>query len=242
MSTPNSMLAATENFQTAGQYFGTPAGSGLQQPQWLTSGSQAVSAFAFTPAAAPTLVNGTYWVDSTQKSQIGYIDGIKQSTNTTIFTQRILGTALASSVTATSIVGLGVGTLTLPANFWVLGKSIRFKIAGTVSTTATPTLAFLIKIGSTTIVTTGAVTMGTVSGVSFGVDVMLTCYAVGPTATIVGVGTAYMGGGVFGDMIVTTAANVDTTAAGLLDCTAQWGTSSSSNTIQSITCSAEVLN
>ena len=62
-----------------------------------------------------------------------------------------------SNAGPTSMIGTGVGTLTIPANFLVPGRSLRIEIAGTISTgSATPTLNLFLKLGATNIATPGA--------------------------------------------------------------------------------------
>jgi hypothetical protein len=56
----------------------------------------------------------------------------------------------ANTTTATTIFGTGVGTLTLPANFAVAGRTVRIRAGGIYSTDgAGRTIAFTMKFGAT---------------------------------------------------------------------------------------------
>lgn len=67
---------------------------------------------------------------------------------------------VANTVTETTLIDGGVGTLALPANFFKVGKSIRFELLGYHSSTANPNITIKVKLGSTVVLTTGAVTSG----------------------------------------------------------------------------------
>ncbi len=72
---------------------------------------------------------------------------------------------MTASVTANTnaagvtLVGTGVGTMTLPANFLVAGRTVRLKAWGTIISPASPSVTtFLVKVGSVTVATTSAFT------------------------------------------------------------------------------------
>ena len=70
---------------------------------------------------AGVTVDGSIWNDSTQKALQTSVSGIEQSLMGCIFTQTADQT-IADTVTETTMFGTGVGTLTLPANFWTVSK------------------------------------------------------------------------------------------------------------------------
>jgi len=72
---------------------------------------------------------------------------------------------VANTVTETSIIGtISNGSLTLPANFWRLGRVIRLVVLGTVGTTSSPTLNIKLYAGATVLCSTGANTLPTLTG------------------------------------------------------------------------------
>jgi hypothetical protein len=75
-----------------------------------------------------------------------------------IFSQT--NTVTDSTTGATSLSGTGVGSLTLGANFFAVGTVLHFAVSGIYTTTGTPgNITVAIKLGSTTIGTTGADTL-----------------------------------------------------------------------------------
>lgn len=200
-----------------------------------------------TSAAAPgSPASGDLWQDSTQKALIGYLSGIKQTLAGVVFTSTATAT-VANSTAATSIIGSGVGNSTLPASFFVPGKTVRVTVKGIISITGTPNLTILLKLGSTTICSTGVVAMGgTVSNNAFEMVVDITNRSVGVTGTV-------MGNGVFTyqkstlipashGLVNTAATTIDTTSAQALTVTAEWSAADPANTISGQICTIEVLN
>lgn len=60
---------------------------------------------------------------------------------------------IANSTTETTISSTGVGRLTLPANFFIIGRTIRITGRGFHSSTANPNITLKIKFGSTVMLT-----------------------------------------------------------------------------------------
>ncbi len=200
---------------------------------------------------APTSpVEGDMWGDSTQKAMIAYSDGIKQVRPGVIFTQTADAT-VTNTVAETSIVGSGVGGLTLPANFFVAGKTIRLRIGGIYSTPAlaTPSIVVKVKLGSTVIAT--VTTSGLLSGATnleFDGEVAITCRTTGASGTVMVHGDIEYATGVGGTISVDPLNNagatttVDTTASKLLDVTVTWDSATSTRIVKSTLTLVEVLN
>lgn len=152
----------------------------------------------------------------------------------TLFNQTASVT-IASSVTETTLTGAGKGSLTLPVNFFKVGKSIRVRVRGYVSDTGTPTYRFRIKLGSTTVLDTGTVTFaGTVSNDQWAAEGIMTCRTTGVSGTVMAEGMWAAETNTNSNrapMTNTATTTIDTTASQVVDVTWQWGTSSSSNTI-----------
>ena len=106
----------------------------------------AVATFALTDvhtlgatltASAAVATAGYIGQDSTQKALGTYQNGIKQMAVGCIFTQTATGTNGANTA-ITNILGTGVGTAVLPASWTLIGKTIRVRAWGTVTTAAAP--------------------------------------------------------------------------------------------------------
>jgi len=157
---------------------------------------------------------------------------ISQSLATTIFTQTSSVT-VANTTTESTLVGSGVGRVTIPSDFLLEGKTLRLAMMGYLSDTATPTLNMKVKLGSTTLVSTGAVALsGTISNNHWQLEALITCR---------GVNTLFAQGqfnydnsnqtGKMEGMVATSASTVSTGIDNLLDITATWGAADAANTI-----------
>lgn len=196
--------------------------------------------------AAGSTTDGDIWSDSTQKSLQTFIAGVEQTLSGTIFTQTA-STTVANTVTETTLIGSGVGTVTLPANFFVAGKTIRLTVLGIVSDTGTPTLRIRVKLGSTTIGDTGAVALvGTVANDVFQGLYTLTCRTTGATGTVIGQGSFQFdnstNSGLFEGMPSTGTTTIDTTVSQAVSLTVEWGTADVADTISCTNVTLEVLN
>jgi len=183
---------------------------------------------------------GAIWYDTAQKAMQVRAAANTQSLQGVVFTQ----TATASSANSTAeneITSTGVGTRSLAADFFVVGKTLRISGRGFHSSTASPTLNVRIKIGSNTICTTGAHTHHNATNGYFDFDVLVTCRSVGAGGT-------FFTQGNFTDAtdhvpmgnIATT--SINTTVGHQVNVTAQWSAASASNTISLTNFTVEVLN
>ena len=102
-------------------------------------------------ASAAMSTNGSTWYDSTQLTLFTYEAGLAIAKMGCMFTQT--GTvALNNSSSQTQMLGTGVGTLTLPANFFAIGKMIEVEIRGFYTTPASPSNCnFSIQLGATSL-------------------------------------------------------------------------------------------
>ncbi len=183
---------------------------------------------------APTSLNdGDLWNDVVQKCIGIYYAGVKQYVPGGIFSQTANGT-IANSVAETAISSTGVGTLTLPANFFVAGKSLRISGSGFHGATASPNLTIKIKFGSTVILTTGAIVTGNDTNGGFSIYAEIACRTTGVSGTVMAQGsyveTSSTSARAYG-MVNTAATTVNTTTTQTITVTAQWGTANALNTI-----------
>jgi len=190
--------------------------------------------------------DGETWTSSAQKALVSNQAGITQSLIGTIFT----GTAdatVANTVTETSIVPTGVGTVTLPANFLVAGKTIKIDAWGIwEADTSASTLELRVELGGTLLCTTGAQTMVTCEGGEWHMEAIVTCRTTGAS------GTTYSQGEVDFMSAFTTSVKhwmrrsatntIDTTVSNVLDVTATHGTADPDNLITTTNITVTVLN
>ena len=155
-----------------------------------------------------------------------------------------------NTVAETTMMPSGFGSLTLAANFWTVGKTVRIKMAGKAMAAAGGgTLRVRPKVGAVVMLDSAAVTVPTgVTGVPWEIEVTLTCRTTGATGTIqatgrFGLSSAATGAAMSFNLFPASAvATVDTTASAALGCTALWDTNTASRTITTQNCVVEVLN
>ena len=167
----------------------------------------------------------------------------RQTLSGVLFTQTADAT-VANTVTETTIVGTGVGSMTLPANFFVAGKTIRIKCFGYHSAAASPTIRIRIKLGSTVILDTTAVASKNGTNDGFTIEGIITCRTTGVTGTIYGQGNyiEFQSPSIDEGMVGTATTTIDTTTSQAIGVTAEWGTANASNTITTTNLILEVLN
>jgi hypothetical protein len=187
--------------------------------------------------------NGELWFDSGPKTLKFFGCGIQQNISSTIHTGlTISGTGPSNTTAATSLIPAGNGTRTIPANFWQGGstRAIRITLTGILATTGTPTLTLLVKLGSTVIASSGAVTMA--ANASGNTTVVVT---LSQTTTNQVFGTLQCLYSVAGGAVISQAVNnnsgCDLTVAQTIDVTAAFGTASASNAMLIAVSSIELL-
>ena len=198
-------------------------------------------------AQAGGTTDGDIWNDSTQKALQTFVSGIEQTLSGCIFTQTADQT-IANTTTETTMFGTGVGTLTLPANFWTVGKTIRVEIHGDFADTGNPTAEIQAYYGETSLIDSGAIALSGLGGTEeWECEVIITCRSVGGSGTLQTVidweYETTTGSSAIERLDVAGALQtVDTTASGALDVTFQWGTAAAANTIHSHVAFVQILN
>lgn len=199
-----------------------------------------------TAPTSPTV--GDLWHSSAQKNiQVYTNGGVKSAIDTTLYTGEAPASTVANTNTETSFLLNGIGTLTLPANFFVVGKIVKIRIGGVFSTTGTPTLRIRIKIGGTTIYDSGNITTSaTVSSVPWLVEFETICRTTGATGTLKSqaryTDLSNPGNGQIKFTSITGTTTLDMTGTLAIDATAQWSAASASNTITNHISYVQVLN
>ena len=129
-----------------------------------------------------------------------------------------------------SLLGTGVGSLTLAANKMIAGSCIRITGKGVMSTDGTPnTLLLTVKLGSVTITATGATTPpASFSGAAFEYRALLTCQTTGASGSVQGTQCLEVGTGTGAPITMIlgsggSPATVDTTASQAITATITGG-------------------
>ena len=157
-----------------------------------------------------------------------------------LFAQTAKGPSVTNTTVESSILGTGVGTLTVPANAFQVGDSFRAKLTGHISAANNNTIDIKIKAGSIILADTGIIILPNITDLNWTIEVDFTIRALGPagTASIISSGIfTYMknaSNAFEGDTFsVVNASTFDTTVSNTLDITVEWGTASPSNIINS---------
>ena len=172
-----------------------------------------------------------------------------------LFTSTAIG-VVSNNATEASIIGPGIGTNLLPANFLTVGKAVRVTASGYYSTQIVPvTLNIRYRLGGaagtggTEILTTGDQTpAGNLSNMFWRVVTELTCQTTGATGTLIGQSawehqSTATGSPINWQMIATTAATTNTTTENRVQLSADWAAGvDSADSIVCTNCSIEALN
>ena len=154
---------------------------------------------------------------------------------TGLYAQTVVSATLTNTTTETSIVGTGVGSLTIPANHFVVGDSYHAKIGGEISAQNGDDITIRIKSGATILATTGTIALSPTTGLGWECEIDFTIAAIGVTGSICTNGnfaytrnTGGLEGYVFQDVEV-----FNSTVANTLDITAEWGQAKTQDQIHS---------
>jgi hypothetical protein len=202
--------------------------------------------------AAPTAgVQGDIWNDSTQHSILANVNGsssavpmdlftmtVSSSVNTTLVETSILGSTMTASVQ-------GIGTLTLPANFCTIGKTVYLVAVGTYTDTGTPDLAMNVYLNNTKVLGSSATLSSITGNDSFTMTLMLTCRTTGTSGTIMASGQAVGNTSLIGSSAMSfnsTLTTINTTLAQTLIVTVAFNSNSASDNLTFTNAFLEVHN
>lgn len=177
--------------------------------------------------------------------------GLPNATVATLFSSTATQT-VAATVSETTIIGSGSGSLTLPANYLTAGKVLRFAIRGLYSTPALNigSIAVKLKLGSTVLNTTASASALAVSVTNAGFDgeAFITCRTTGASGSVILMGGLTYGvGNNLAPLVLAinngvSATTIDTTGTLALDCTITWSNNTAGNSVSSLNCLLEGLN
>lgn len=180
----------------------------------------------------------------------------------TINAAQIDSTALANTVTATSIIP-PQSRFTIPSNFFSIGKTLRVRAMGRVSTVVTTpgTLTLDLRFGASTVqFNGGAMSLNIVAktNVSWAYEAFLTCRSIGNAtlATLLGMGSwaseaviasglpTVSSNGIFVLPAATPAVGTgfDSTVSNVLDMFGTWSVANAANSIQAHLFTVESMN
>ena len=172
-----------------------------------------------------------------QQSNVTYMDGkqIIASPLYGLYSQTVNSATITNSVVETSIVGSGVGSLTVPANAFKVGDSYHAKIGGLISAANNDRITVNIRNGGILLATTGLINLEVVTALGWELELDFTVDTIGATGTISTNGnfaynrnTGSLEGFVFQDM-----GSIDTTVLNTLDIAVQWGQEKTADQIYS---------
>jgi hypothetical protein len=160
-----------------------------------------------------------------------------------LYAQTANSTIVTNTTVETSLINGGVGTLSVPANGFVVGDSFRAIMGGVMNAANNQTIRIRVKAGSVVLADSGIQNLGSsvVNDVfSINIDFTIRQIGVAGVASIVSLGgfhytktnNASVQGFGFNTLNTTT---FDTTVSNTLDVTVQWGSASTGNNIYSDT-------
>lgn len=152
----------------------------------------------------------------------------RASIERTLFTQTASVT-VGNTVTETTLIGAGVGSVTLPANYGAAGKTLLIEGFGYHSAGGNPTIRIRIYKGATLLLDTTAVTSGNNTNNLIQIRASVTWRS---TTSVFAQGFYQeSGGGSNNFEMVNTAATTVGTASEALNITVTWGTAAAGNTL-----------
>lgn len=157
-----------------------------------------------------------------------------------LYAQTALGTNVTNTTVETSLVGPGVGSLTVPANFFKVGDSFIAKMCGNLSCASNETIHIRVKSNGITIADAGVFSMKITTNKYFELTIDFTVTKIGAA----GVAELFVNGqysynhNAAGEIAGNNFALIsnttfDTTISNSLTITGQWGLANINNSIQS---------
>lgn len=138
---------------------------------------------------------------------------------------------VANTVVETTLIGPGVGSVTIPAAELVANAKFKFKAQGIISDTGNPTAQLRAKLNGTIVGDSGANTLGAITNDHWVLDLELVVRTEGVTGTVMGSGGFFTSKGDHFSLINLTTLVLDTTVDQVADVTFEWGVASASNTV-----------
>ena len=152
-----------------------------------------------------------------------------------LYAQTVQSATVTNTTTETSIIGTGVGTLSIPANGFKVGDSFHGKVGGVISTLNSHEITVKIKAGTTVLASTGLISLEAATSLGWEMELDFTIASLGAAGDICTNGnfaynrnTGSLEGIVFQDV-----QPIDTTVANTLDITVEWNQTNAADEIYS---------
>ena len=152
-----------------------------------------------------------------------------------LYAQTVQSATVTNTTTETSVIGTGVGSLTVPADTFLRGDSYHAKIGGVISAQNGDDITINIKTGSTVLASTGSISLSPVTALGWELELDFTIASLTATGSMCTNGnfaynrdTGSLEGFVFQDV-----QTIDTTIANTLDVTVTWGQAKTQDQIYS---------
>lgn len=152
-----------------------------------------------------------------------------------LYAQTVQSATITNTTTETSVIGSGVGSLTVPADTFLRGDSYHAKIGGVISAQNGDTIEIHIKTGSTVLASTGSISLSPVTALGWELELDFTIASLTATGSMCTNGnfaynrdTGSLEGFVFQDV-----QTIDTTISNTLDVTVTWGQAKTQDQIYS---------
>jgi hypothetical protein len=182
---------------------------------------------------------GVQATDNGSKTIVTILSGLP-ATAYGLYAQTANSTPITATITESSLIGAGVGTLTVPANGFFVGASFRADLGGVMSSKNADTIQIRVKSGSVVLADSGLITLPSTTNDVWELSLNFTIRTIGAAgvASIVTLGefhftktsNATQEGFAFNTVNNTT---FNTTIINNLDVTAQWNSTSALNSIYS---------
>lgn len=181
--------------------------------------------------------DGVIATDSTGETVVT-IPGNIPTTNYGLYTQTSSSTPVTNTLTESSLLDGGIGTLTVPANGFKVGDSFHAVLTGHINSVNNHTLHIRVKTDGIALADTGVMTMATATTKHWKLEIEFTIRAIGAS----GVAKIAAGGAFFYtknastsfegiNFSTETTIGFDTTISNTLAITAQWGTANTGDSI-----------
>lgn len=152
-----------------------------------------------------------------------------------LYAQTIQSPTVTNTTTETTIVGTGVGTLSVPANGFRVGDSFHAKVGGVISTLNNHEITVRIKTGAIVLASTGLISLEATTSLGWELELDFTVATIGAGGSICTNGnfaynrnTGSLEGFVFQDV-----QPLNTTIPNTLDITVEWNQANASDEIYS---------
>lgn len=169
-------------------------------------------------------------------------DKLNPNVNTGLFAQTAASPIIRNTTTEASLIGAGVGSLTVPANSFKVGDSFMGSMAGYINSLSSAELRIKVKSGSVILGDTGFIKLDQCISQPWDLQLRFTVRTLGPAGSAsiasfcqftysASAPTIFTGG----NFITVNTATFNTTINNTLTITAQWDSASLSNNIYSET-------